>query len=137
MNVLDILTLNDLKVFCPPEIVAKYNHKHNNPNDWSRFYYYRDKKKTLVGKQNIEYDYEVSSTLAYNQNIFYKMTALSCDDLHFDYYFKLKNDLPKCIVKKSNRYNKKSKNETATSYTRIERNKIETSKDGKFILRFD
>jgi len=134
MDTYDIQTLSDLKVYCPPEIVAKYNHKHNNPKNWSRFYYYRNKKKTLVPNNNIEYDYEVSSTLAYNKNVFYKMTTMSHDDNFFDYYFKLKPDLPKCVIKKSNRFNKVQKRMTIKKF---DINDFDRSDDGKFILRFD
>ena len=62
MNDYENQVLTDFKVFCPKEVVAKYNHKHYNKKDWTRFYYYKDKKRHIVGEENIEYDYEVSST---------------------------------------------------------------------------
>jgi len=130
----DTEILTGLKCFCPPEIVQKYNHKHNDAKNWSRFYYYRDKKKTLVTNNNIDYDYEVTSTLSYNKNVFYKMTTMSMDDNFFDYYFKLKSDLPKCIVKKSNRFNSKKKRNI--NIRKFDIDDYETE-DGKFILRFD
>ena len=37
------------------------------------------------------------------------MTTMSADDSYFDYFFKLKGDLPKCVVKKCNRYGKSQK----------------------------
>ena len=42
-------------------------------------------------QENVDYDYEVSSTLNYNKNTFYKMTTMSSCDGYFDYYFKLKD----------------------------------------------
>ena len=100
MNDYENQVLTDFKVFCPKEVVAKYNHKHQKDKEWTRFYYYKDKKRHAIGKENLDYDYEVSSTLAYNKNVFYKMTTMSNQDTFFDYYFKLKNDLPKIVVKK-------------------------------------
>ena len=87
MNDYENQVLTDFKVFCPGEVVAKYNHKHQNQakNAWTRFYYYKDKKRHAVGKENLDYDYEVSSTLAYNKNVFYKMTTMSNQDTFFDY----------------------------------------------------
>jgi len=89
-----------------------------------------------VGKDNIDYDYEVSSTLAYNKNVFYKMTTMSNQDTFFDYYFKLKNDLPKIVVKKSNR---KGRSERIRIKNEIIKKKTdyEISDDDKFICRFN
>lgn len=135
MNEYENQILTDFKVYCPKEVVAKYNHKHQKDKDWTRFYYYKDKKRHAVGKDNIDYDYEVSSTLAYNKNVFYKMTTMSNQDTFFDYYFKLKNDLPKIVVKKSNR---KGRSERTLIKNEIIKKKTdyEMSEDGKFICRF-
>ena len=140
MNDYENQVLTDFKVFCPKEVVAKYNHKHQNHNkDWTRFYYYQDKKKTMVGADNVDYDYEVTSTLAYNKNCFYKMTNMSSRDTFFDYYFKLKNNLPKIVAKKSNRTKQRM------NFRGINKNvvlpviptKYETDPvDGKFIVHF-
>jgi len=137
MNDYENQVLTDFKVFCPKEVVAKYNHKHQNQakNAWTRFYYYKDKKRHAVGKENLDYDYEVSSTLAYNKNVFYKMTTMSNQDTFFDYYFKLKNDLPKIVVKKSNRKGKSDR--TKNVKEKIKKiTEYELSDDGKFICRF-
>jgi len=135
MNDYENNVLTDFKVYCPPEIIQKYNHKHINSKNWTRFYYYKDKKRHAVGKENISYDYEVSSTLSYNKNVFYKMTTMSNQDGFFDYYFKLKNNLPKIVVKKSNRKNKsdRTKNVKEVSVKELPEVCPET---GKFICRF-
>ena len=135
MNDYENQVLTDFKVFCPKEVVAKYNHKHQNQKNWTSFYYYKDKKRHAIGKENLDYDYEVSSTLAYNKNVFYKMTTMSNQDTFFDYYFKLKNDLPKIVVKKSNRKGKsdRTKNVKESNLPK----KYEISEDGKFICRFN
>jgi hypothetical protein len=135
MNDNDTILLNNLKIFCPPNIVAKYKHKQQAPKEWTRFYYYKNKKRQIVSNENVDYDYEVSSTLNYNKNTFYKMTTMSSCDGYFDYYFKLKDHLPNVVVKKSNRHNKTEKTKKMT--TPFEKPPYELDKDGKFILRFD
>lgn len=134
MNPQDTELLDNLKIYCPPEIVAKYSHKQNNPKEWTRFYYYKQKRRYIIPKENIQYDYEVSSTLNYNKNVFYKMTSMSSSDGYFDYYFKLKDNLPNVVVKKSNREGKSQRSkQIATKYTPPET----CPKTGKFIVRFD
>ena len=62
------------------------------------------------------------------------MTNMSNRDTFFDYYFKLKNDLPKIVVKKSNRSSKSQRVNTVTKP--VEKKAYETDEDGKFIVRF-
>lgn len=135
MNSDDKKALSDLGIYISPEIVAKYNHKNSDPEQWSRFYYYKNKKKTKV--DNVEYDYEVSSTLNYKKNTFYLMSIMSHKDPYFDYYFCLKQDLPKCIIKKSNR-NKSNdmKKKKLIQYDRY-KDYEKCPKTGKIIVRFD
>lgn len=136
MNIDDRNTLDRLGIYIDPAIITKYSHKNTNPEDWSRFYYYKNKKKTLVN--NISYDNEVSSTLNYKKDTFYLMSIMSHKDPYFDYYFCLKPDLPKCIIKKSNRNTKIYKPKSRTSFTEYTRKPYETcSKTGKIIVRFD
>ena len=116
MNPEDQKILDELKIFCSPEIVAKYNHKQD-----------KDRRRQVVSSANIDYDYEVSSTLNYNKRTFYKITAMSMKDGYFDYYFKLKPHLPYVVVKKSNR-----------NHRDVELKPLPTStENGKFVLRFD
>tara|TARA_R110002020_G_scaffold343810_1_gene558157 strand:- start:10069 stop:10464 length:396 start_codon:yes stop_codon:yes gene_type:complete len=130
MNDYENGVLTDFKVYCPKYIIQKYKHKHQNAEQWTRFYYYKDKKRLCVPPQNMDYDYEVSSTLAYNKNVFYKMTTMSNSDTFFDYYFKLKSDLPKVVVKSSNRKSQRLKS------LKVPEEPRELTKDGKFIVRF-
>ena len=124
--------LDNMKVYCPKYIIQKYKHKHAKDEKWTRFYYYKNKKRVEVPTENIDYDYEVSSTLAYNQNVFYKMTTMSNSDTFFDFYFKLKPSLPDIVIKNSNKSNshKKSYN---YNLQKIER---EYTEDGKMLVKF-
>jgi len=135
MNDNDVDLLDNLKIYCDPSIVTKYSHKQTNPKEWVRFYYYKKKRRHIVNKENISYDYEVSSTLNYNKNVFYKMTSMSASDGYFDYYFKLKDHLPSTVVKKSNRENKSERSRRLPPKKSIK--DYEMTKDGKFIVRFD
>jgi len=133
MNPSDIELLNNLKIYCSPEIVAKYKHKQKKPQEWTRFYYYKQ-KRYKIPNENIQYDYEVSSTLNYNKNVFYKMTAMSNNDGYFDYYYKLKDELPNVVVKKSNRY---GKSQATQLKVLSEKPSVPTCPDtGKFIINF-
>tara|TARA_R110000765_G_scaffold326549_1_gene417836 strand:- start:1349 stop:1747 length:399 start_codon:yes stop_codon:yes gene_type:complete len=131
MNEYEKGILTDFKVNCPKYIIQKYKHKHKIEGDWTRFYYYKDKKRLAVPPDNIDCDYEVSSTLAYNKNVFYKMTTMSNSDTFFDYYFKLKPKLPKIVVKSSNRKSQRLKKLQAAIDT-----DREMTEDGRFIVRF-
>ena len=135
MNDYENKILTDLKIFCPKEVVAKYKHKHTKEKDWTRFFYYKSKRRHFVSPTNIEYDYEVSSTLAYNKNVFYKMTTMSNQDTFFDYYFKLKNELQKIVVKKSNRLGNSQRTSTKTLLSKP-LHEYNVSEDGKFICHF-
>tara|TARA_R110001592_G_scaffold184578_3_gene428344 strand:+ start:638 stop:1045 length:408 start_codon:yes stop_codon:yes gene_type:complete len=135
MNNSDAELLQNLKIFCPENIINKYKHKQQQPKDWVRFYYYKNKRRHEVQPKNIEYDYEVSSTLNYNKNTFYKMTTMSTQDGYFDYYFKLKSHLPNVVVKKCNRHNKSEKCQQI-KHPFIKKD-YEITNDGKFVVRFD
>ena len=110
MDEYEIEGLKALGVYCPKHIIQKYKHKHQKSQEWTRFYYYKNKRRVIVGAENLAYDYEVSSTLAYNKNVFYKMTTMSESDTFFDYYFKLKPELPKVVIKSSNRKSERTRN---------------------------
>lgn len=135
MNDSDKELLDSLKVYCPPEIVAKYQHKQQKPRDWVRFYYYKNKKRNIVNAKDIKYDYEVSSTLNYNKDTFYKMTGMSSTDGYFDYYFKLKEHLPNVVVKKSNRNNKTERTKIMSKPT--DKKHYDIDENGKFIIKFE
>ena len=134
MNDYELSVLSDFKVHCPKYIVQKYKHKHAEDTNWTRFYYYKNKKKIEVTPINIEMDYEVTSTLAYNKSVFYKMTTMSNSDTFFDYYFKLKPNLPKIVIKSSNRVTKKHRQlkvEEENSFVEVD------EKTGMVLVRFE
>ena len=54
MNEYEQKVLTDIKVYCPKEIVAKYKHKHTKEKDWTRFYYYKEKKCKVVVTESLE-----------------------------------------------------------------------------------
>ena len=78
MNPEDQKLLEELKIFCSPEIVAKYNYKQENQNDWTRFYYYKDRRRQVVTNANVDYDYEVSSTLTTTNELSTKSRQCRC-----------------------------------------------------------
>jgi|TARA_R110000765_G_scaffold18336_4_gene49247 hypothetical protein len=134
MNANDKKALRDLSISMSDDMIKKYKHKNTDPDEWIRFYYYKNKKKTLV--EDLDYDFEVSSTLNYKTNTMYLMSIMSQKDPYFDYYFTLKSDLPKCIIKKSNR----NKSDNVRNKTKINNYKTDYErcpKTGKIIVRFD
>ncbi len=107
MNPKDKIILDSLGIYIDEAIISKYSRQVTHPSEWSRFYYYRNKKRTDVKKSQILTDLQVSSTNLLHRGTFYKMTHLSNDDLFFDYYYKLKDTIGTCVVKKTRRLNKK------------------------------
>lgn len=134
MNSSDKKSLRDLRIHMNKDLIKKYKHKNTDPEDWVRFYYYKNKKKTLV--EDLDYDFEVSSTLNYKKNTMYLMSIMSQKDPYFDYYFTLKSDLPKCIIKKSNR-NKSDNTRHKTKINVYKPDYDRCPKTGKIIVRFD
>jgi hypothetical protein len=118
--------LDSLGIYISPHIVNKYHHHHSSKEPHTRFYYFVNRQKTYVPPENVSYDKEVSSTLCYKKNCFYKMSHLSKVDAYFDYYFMLKPDCPKTIVKRKN-VSTKAKMPIAGYQKR----------NGKFVLSFD
>ena len=79
-------------------------HKHRDLSQWSKIYFYKDRQKTIVPPDTIKVDHEITSSLEYQHNIFYKLSHLSDNDATFDYYYKLKSDVPSILFKPNNRY---------------------------------
>lgn len=92
--------LDNLGIYISPDIVNRYYHQQTSKEPRTRFYYFVDRQKTFVPCENVSYDGEVSSTLCYKKNCFYKMSHLSKVDAYFDYYFMLKPECPKTVVKR-------------------------------------
>ena len=107
MNSKEKIILDSLGIYIDEAIIKKYSRSVTHPAEWSRFYYYRNKKRTEVKTSQVLTDLQVSSTNLLHRGTFYKMTHLSNDDLFFDYYYKLKDTIGTCVVKKTRRLNKK------------------------------
>lgn len=91
--------LNSLGVYMTPRVTKKYNHKHGEPDEWTRFYYYKNRQPFKIPGSSIMYDAEVTSTNSLHRNTFYKMAHLSNSDLFYDYYFCLKPEVGQVVIK--------------------------------------
>jgi hypothetical protein len=118
--------LKSLGVFISPEVVNRYHHKQTAKEPSTRFYYFVERQKTYVPPENVSYDYEVSSTLSYKKNCFYKMSHLSNLDAYFDFFFMLKDECPKTVVRRKNIATKRKG--TSAGYS---------IKHGNFVVSFD
>ena len=123
------------KYILPQEVLDK-DHIHRNKKRWISMWFYKNRKKTRVYKKDVKDDLIITSKLEYQKGIFYKMSQLSAEDDCFDYFYRLKEDCPKNIVKKNQRYKfnyKKKQNNTwkknVPDYT--------IDKDGKFVVSFN
>jgi hypothetical protein len=87
-------------------LLKKPNKRVHRTDDWIRLYFYRNRKKTKVECVK-DYDREITSSLDFNKNTLYRITAMSNQDEHFDYFFKVKDNAPKVIVKKNKRGRKR------------------------------
>ena len=99
MNTKEKQILNSLGVYIDPKVTNKYNHKHSNPDEWTRFYYYKNRQSFRIPGSSILYDAEVSSTNSLHRNTFYKMSHLSQSDLFYDYFFCLKPNIGDFVLK--------------------------------------
>ena len=132
MDKKDKSLLKSLGVYIDPKLNKKYKHKHSSPEDWVRFYYYKQRKPFIVPRSNIRYDAEVTSTNSLHKHTFYKMSHLSKTDSYYDYYYKLKEDVDECVVKENKRLTKQSKFNKNFKPPPPERDE-----NGKFVVRFE
>ena len=129
-------------MYVPEEYLVASRHKHRAPGNWSKFYFYRNRSKTVVLPENIKCDFEVTSSLEYQQDIFYKLSHLSDNDSTFDYYYKLKTDIPNILFKQNNRYKtpqatNKRTNKPRTSHWKNNPTQVfNVNKDGKIEVTF-
>ncbi len=129
-------------MYVPDEYLDSVKHKHRKPGKWSKFYFYRNRTKTEVSIDNIKSDFEITSSLEYQQDIFYKLSHLSDSDCTFDYFYKLKTDIPNIIFKKNNRYktpqsSNKRTNKPRTAHWKNNPTQIfNVNKDGKIEVIF-
>ena len=109
MTIRHILTINDVRYYIPNYVFEKA-HKHRLPDEWITLWFYKKRQRTKIDKEFIKSDKEITSKLEYNRNTFYKMTTLSEDDDHFDYFYRLKPTVKEGnILKKNNRYTKRGR----------------------------
>lgn len=122
--------------YIPCEINTE-KHKHREKDKWTTLYFYKDRKKTSVKKNQIKNDLVITSALEYQKDIFYKMSQLSAEDDCFDYFFRLKENIPSEIIKKNSRYKINKRPSNAWKHIKRDPNSYEKSDDGKFIVRFN
>ena len=109
MTIKHILTINDTRYYIPDEVFEKA-HKHRLPDEWVTLWFYKNRKRTMIDNDYIKSDKLITSKLEYNKNTFYKMTTLSAEDDHFDYFYRLKPTVAEGnILKKNNRYTKRGR----------------------------
>lgn len=131
-----IITIEGKKYILPKEVKER-EHTHRKKKGWISMWFYKNRKKTRVYKKDVKDDLIITSKLEYQKGIFYKMSQLSAEDDCFDYYYKLKDDVPKNIVRKNARYkNPFAKNRNNWKNVKFENN-YEQAEDGKFIVRFN
>tara|TARA_R110002012_G_scaffold317421_1_gene533728 strand:+ start:1240 stop:1644 length:405 start_codon:yes stop_codon:yes gene_type:complete len=134
MNDTQTIKIDGKSYILPQEVIDK-NHIHRKKKNWVSMFFYKNRKKTRVWKKDCKDDLIITSKLEYQKGIFYKMSQLSAEDDCFDYFYKLKDNVPKNIVKKNQRYkmhkkyNKNDWKNVPPTYNQDE--------DGKFIVRFD
>ena len=137
--------MSSIKLFIP-ENIRERKHRADS-SEWVKTYYYKDRKRTEVEEEKIlslenEYDLLCTSLKVYQRNVFYKLSQLSKKDPMFDYYCKLKNDVPDEVLKKYHKFdpckNIGTKNKNPTFKKDFERPVYEKSKCGKyFVVRFN
>jgi len=124
------------KIYIIPPNVLRKTHKHRVKRNWVNMWFYKTRRKTQVLPNEVQDDFIITSKLEYQKNTFYKISQLSLDDDSFDYYYRLKDEVPTDIVKKNCRFKKPKKSSKPhwRDYQRKEHEVCETT--GKFIVRF-
>jgi hypothetical protein len=118
-----------------PEGLNINPHKHRDADNWISLWFYRGRRRNKVTQDQILPDKVITSKLDYQKNIFYKMSSMSREDEHFDYYFRLKEDTPKNLVKKNTRY-KKINPKKKVKFKEYKSPPYKKDKDGKYIVTF-
>jgi len=138
---MSIITINEDNYLLPKDVIK--NHKHRNKNNWVKMWFFKDRKRTEIEKNYIHVDKEITSKLEYQKNVFYKMSQLSFEDEHFDYFFKLKDECTKKnIIKKNSRFKKvlPTKKKKAlcmhNEYNYYKKSYTIDPADGRFIVTF-
>ena len=63
-------------MYVPDEYLDSVKHKHRKPGKWSKFYFYRNRTKTEVSLDNIKSDFEITSSLEYQNRFLYYQAIL-------------------------------------------------------------
>ena len=136
------IQIKNEKYHVPDDLKTAVKSSHRNPKTWCKFYWYRDRTKQEVNEYSIKHDKVITSRLDYCRNTFYKISAMSQQDEYFDYFFKLKDNIDKTIVKKNERFsnprnllniNKKPKSWKDIDY----KSNHKCTADGKIIVTFN
>jgi len=135
MNDAEKELLYALGVYIAPKTIQKYKHKHNTDENWTRFYYYKNRKPFLVPGSNVRFESEVTSTQSLHKNTFYKMTILSKTDMFYDYYYKLKDHVGNVVVKQNKRTGVRGKQKPDPPKPSSPPPLI--SENGKFVVSFN
>ena len=98
------IQIKNEKYHVPEDLKTAIKSSHRNPKSWCKFYWYRDRTKHEIDKNLIKQDKVITSRLDYCKNTFYKISAMSAQDEYFDYFFKLKDNITKTVVKKNERF---------------------------------
>jgi len=130
-----IKTINDQN-YLIPEGLNINPHKHRDKTKWVSLWFYKGRRKKAVLPHQVEVDKVITSKLEYQKDIFYKMSSMSKEDCYFDYYFKLKDDIPKDLVKKNNRY-KKINPKKKKKFDEYISKPYKRDAEGKFIVTFN
>ena len=133
------IMINGKKYEVPHEIIEN-SHKHHEPKKWVAMWFYKKNKKELVFPHEISSDI-ITSKSEYQRDIFYKMSFVSASDDCFDYFFKLKDNVPKNIVKKNSKFGsgKNVKHRTKKQHKSKEFKRLTKKypmKNGKFVVKF-
>lgn len=130
-----VKTINKEKYLIPRDLNIN-PHKHRKKKNWVSLWFYKQRRKTSVLPNQISTDRVITSKLEYQKDIFYKMSSMSREDSYFDYYFKLKDNTPKDLVKKNNRYKKSNPHKKIIKVNEYQSKPYKRDASGKFIVTF-
>ena len=127
----------DGKKYILPHEIVKTTHKHHEPEKWVCMWFYKENhNKTAVFPDEIKSDI-ITSKSEYQRGIFYKMSFVSANDDCFDYFFKLKEGVPKNIVKKNSKYKKSRDKQKKPKHTIQSIKEKYPIVNGKFVVKFE
>lgn len=91
-----------IKIYVPEEMNKFYKERnHQTPENWTKLYYYNSRTRDEVKRENVVH--ELVSCGQYQNNMFYKIGAMSRKDSVWDYYRILKKHPYQQIAVKTNK----------------------------------